>query len=122
MKKTALFEITGRQGDILIMSEEEYERLKAHILADAQEMYAFDPATQAERAGRIILEGESTGHAHRLVGGRVLQDAQGHLLLECLKATQIVHDEHHRIALEPMAYKVIRQREYSPEEIRTVVD
>ena len=47
------------------------------------------------RQSRIIVEGEVTGHQHRLVTGRVLSDAQGALFLEVLQATQVVHQEHH---------------------------
>jgi hypothetical protein len=36
--------------------------------------------------------------------------------------SQIVHEEHAPIALEPGYWQVIRQREYSPEEIRWVRD
>lgn len=80
------------------------------------------PEGLTERRGRIIVEGEVTGHSHRLVEGRILESAQGHLYLEVLRATQIVHQEHNAISLEPGYYQVTRQREYSPEAIRTVVD
>lgn len=93
-----------RQGDLLIVRRESI------------------PDGLAKRESNIILEGEVTGHAHRLVDGRVLEDAQGMLFLEVLKATQVVHDEHRVIDLAPGYYQVIRQREYSPEAIRMVID
>jgi hypothetical protein len=93
-----------RQGDVLFTKIEELpEGLKA-------------------RKSRVIVEGEATGHHHSLVDGRVLEDAQGYLFLAVLKATQVVHQEHHAITLEPGFYRVTRQREYSPEAIRTVID
>ncbi len=74
------------------------------------------------RKSNVVVEGESTGHAHRLVSGRILEDAQDYLFLEVLRATQIVHEEHHAIDLEPGLYQVTRQREYTPEAIRLVID
>jgi len=94
-----------RQGDVLFV--------KIEALSAGGDL--------TERKGQIVVEGEVTGHAHRLVQGRILE-AQGMLFLEVLKATQVVHEEHHAIDLEPGIYQVIRQREYSPEAIRTVVD
>lgn len=74
------------------------------------------------RTSQVIVEGEATGHAHRLLEGRVLEDVQGSLFLEVLKATQVVHPEHQPIFLPPGSYRVVRQREYSPEALRTVLD
>ena len=37
-------------------------------------------------------------------------------------AVELVHDEHDTLTIAPGAYKVIRQREYHPEEIRNVAD
>ena len=62
----------------------------------------------------VIVRGEATGHAHRLQEGRVLEDAQGHLFLEVLLPTQVVHQEHHPIALNAGCYRVTRQHEYVP--------
>lgn len=96
--------IMHRQGDVLFTAIKEL------------------PEGLTERTTRVIVEGEVTGHSHRLVEGRILQDAQGYLFLEVLRATQVVHQEHHPIHLEPGIYQVTRQREYAPEAIRTVVD
>ncbi|MGH9523996.1 MAG: hypothetical protein ACRD3E_15850 [Terriglobales bacterium] len=35
---------------------------------------------------------------------------------------RIVHEEHAPIVLPPGDYEIVRQREYSPEEIRNVAD
>lgn len=93
-----------RQGDLLLIKRDALpNELKA-------------------RTTNVILEGEVTGHSHRLTAGRILEDAQGHLFLECLAASQIVHEEHHAIEVEAGYWEVVRQREYSPEAIRLVVD
>ncbi len=69
------------------------------------------PEGLTQRPSQVIVEGEATGHQHRLVAGNVLQDAQGHLYLAVLQQTQVVHQEHHPIHLEPGWYRVTRQRE-----------
>ena len=80
------------------------------------------PEGLSERKNRIIAEGEATGHHHRLLdGGCVLESAQG-LFLAVYQATKVAHEEHRPITLEPGFYQVTRQREYSPEAIRTVID
>jgi hypothetical protein len=74
------------------------------------------------RPHNVILAGEATGHSHRLLAGRVLQDAQGQLFLEVSRATQVIHQEHRALTLQPGCYQVIRQREYTPKGIREVRD
>jgi hypothetical protein len=80
------------------------------------------PEGLTPRPTQVIVEGEATGHCHSLLAGRVLEDAQGSLFLEVLKATQVVHQEHHPLTLEPGYYAVTRQREYTPEGLRGVLD
>lgn len=70
----------------------------------------------------VLVRGEATGHAHQLQVGCVLQHAHGTLFLEVRTATQIAHQEHHPLHLEPGFSRVTRQREYTPEAIRTVMD
>lgn len=76
--------------------------------------------------GRVILAyGEVTGHAHAISGRHAkLFDVRGWVdrLLVVTKATALMHEEHSRIKLPPGTYRVKRQREYSPEEIRNVAD
>ena len=76
--------------------------------------------------GRVVLaEGEVTGHAHRIERADVaeLYDAdRGETYLRVAESTGVVHEEHARIALEPGVYRIHRQREYSPEAIRQVLD
>ena len=66
------------------------------------------------RPDNVIVMGEATGHAHRLQEGHVWEDAQGNLFLEAPVPTQVVHQEHHPIALDAGCYQVTRQREYVP--------
>jgi len=76
--------------------------------------------------GRVVLAyGEVTGHAHALSPKDArLYEVKGWVdrLLVVTKATALLHEEHAPITLPPGQYRVRRQREYHPEEIRTVAD
>lgn len=92
----------------------------------------FKQVKQIPEGGKVrksghILEGEATGHIHR-VAEMQLAEAE---VLDCgaelfMKVTgdgvSIVHEEHNPIVLPPGNYEIVRQREYSPEEIRNVQD
>jgi hypothetical protein len=93
------------------------------------------PTEAAQRvpldAGRLILAyGEVTGHAHAVVdattrqlpSAQMCQEPDGSRFLLVERPCALIHEEHGTIPLSPGAYRVIRQREYSPEEIRTVAD
>lgn len=77
-----------------------------------------------------IALGEVTGHAHVLVApaGSGIQaiapyrDETDTLFFSLMADAFLRHDEHATIALPPGEYQVVRQREYSPEEIHTVAD
>lgn len=74
---------------------------------------------------RVLALGEVTGHAHRVQesAGALLYRLGPDLLLEVTAdAVTVVHEEHAPIRLERGAYRVWRQREYSPEEIRVIRD
>ena len=73
--------------------------------------------------GGIILRGETTGHAHRLISGDVLKDKNGIMYLSVLTGGKVVHEEHNTISLPKGKYAVVRQREYqSKDMVRVVVD
>ena len=102
-----------RQGDILILATHTIpERLKP----------------VAREHGRIVLaHGEVTGHCHAIDSDTAVfletdlaEMADRFLRVE--EEVQVVHDEHDAITLPPGDYIVRRQREYSPEAIRRVVD
>jgi hypothetical protein len=73
-----------------------------------------------------LVHGEITGHSHRLddlATGTLFAGRQsGEFFLRIVSPAQIVHEEHGTLHLAPGAYRVWRQREYSPEAIRHVVD
>jgi len=93
----------------------------------------FKEVKQVPKDGKVrksghILEGEATGHIHRVAEAQ-LTEAD---VLDCgaglfMKVTgeggvSIVHEEHNPVVLPPGNYEIVRQREYSPEEIRNVQD
>lgn len=70
----------------------------------------------------VLAEGEVTGHAHRADTG-VLYERDGNLYLDVSEAkATLSHEEHGPIELECGCWKVIRQVEYTPTEIRNVAD
>lgn len=100
--------IIVRQGDILL---KKITRL---------------PAKTARQEGPCILaHGEATGHTHHVKrNGQIWVDLteEGRRYLQVLADTSLDHEEHGQIALTKGVYEIIRQREYSPLAIRTVVD
>lgn len=76
--------------------------------------------------GRVVLAyGEVTGHAHAITDESVTQyqsDA-GVTALEIKTAVALLkHEEHGTISIPKGKYRVTRQREYTPTEIRNVAD
>jgi hypothetical protein len=90
-----------RQGDLLI--------LKVNDI----------PEQAIEKENRILAEGEATGHMHELDEGEVYE-YEGTMFFRVPenKTATLNHPEHHAVTFETGQYKVIRQREYSPEEWR----
>ena len=83
------------------------------------------PKTSRKSSHVILAHGEVTGHSHRIEDreAAVLYECPEGLFLEVTAAkAKVVHEEHQTIELEKGLYRVWRQREYSPEEIRTIRD
>jgi hypothetical protein len=94
-----------RQGDLLFVLQEERPAVELTV-----------------RPSQVIVAGEATGHAHRLTGGSVLEAPDGKLYLDLVKPTRVVHEEHDALTLGAGWWLVVRQREYTPDAIRTVRD
>ena len=96
-----------RQGDVFLILTEEV------------------PAGQRTPRRPVLAEGEVTGHAHRLedpASGHVFSVGTNLYLEVVADTATIVHEEHGPVTLPRGNYSVRIQREYSPEEIRRVVD
>ena len=101
-----------RQGDILLVCATSLPPKAKPLPRDARH--------------RVVLAlGETTGHAHALLDRDVTlyetEDAARFLDIRRAAAT-LVHEEHGAITVPPGVYRVVRQREYAPEAIRTVAD
>jgi hypothetical protein len=96
-----------RHGDVLIASVPEI------------------PINADLRPGTTLAYGEITGHSHRIQDpdSARLWVQGGLLFLQVVADTAtVVHEEHKAIALSRGTYRVWMQREYTPREIRTVID
>ena len=103
-----------RQGDVWL---ERIESLPAGELQDVP----------VENGFVVLAHGEVTGHRHAIAGSpsvRLLSvPGQDDRFLEIGgDGASVVHEEHAPIPLPPGIYRVRRQREYSPEELRYVAD
>jgi len=101
-----------RQGDVLILQVDEIPEDLKKVPRDN---------------GRVILAyGEVTGYAHAVLGDVELLAADiadmNERFLRVEQEAQIVHEEHGTITLPPGNYRIGRQVEYTPEEIRRVAD
>jgi hypothetical protein len=102
-----------RQGDILIVP----------IECTRADLTAMD----REKGRAVLAYGEVAGHTHAIKDRRatLFVDPQLEALFlrvcgDCPVALE--HQEHDTIHIPPGDYRVIRQREYSPEAVRNVAD
>ena len=98
-----------RQGDVVLV---EVDSLPAGA------------AKESDGNEVVLAWGEVTGHSHRLQApeGVAYFALSGTNYFEIKHPSQLVHEEHDAIALSPGFYKVVRQREYTPERIVRVID
>ncbi|HWY76759.1 MAG TPA: hypothetical protein VN281_14145 [Verrucomicrobiae bacterium] len=83
------------------------------------------PENATKRPHLVLAEGEMTGHSHRIAApgsAQILQDGTTMYLRVKDPGATLVHQEHGPITIPPGEYRVWRQREYSPKEIRMVRD
>ena len=103
-----------RQGDVLIIPIKSIPKTPLKPV-------------ERENSRLVLAHGEATGHAHAIKDDRaaLFRDVKLAAVFMHVSGTDTVlleHDEHDTIAIPPGSYRVIRQREYSPEEIRNVAD
>lgn len=70
----------------------------------------------------ILALGETTGHAHRIVGGGVSEDGWGQMRVSAGPETNLVHEEHGTIRIPEGTYRVVRQRQFGDGGPRGVAD
>jgi hypothetical protein len=86
-----------------------------------------DSRSVPREQGRLVLaHGEVTGHAHVVTddAAELVTREQADELYLLIHGGEVVleHEEHDAIALPPGSYRVVRQREYTPESVRFVAD
>lgn len=102
-----------RQGDVLIVP----------VKSLPKKLDAVD-----REQGRVILaHGEVTGHAHAITDQKAALFRDPKLAAIFMNVSgdapvALEHEEHATIHIPPGNYRVIRQREYSPEAVREVAD
>lgn len=83
------------------------------------------PSDAKKRPHLVLAEGEVTGHVHRIAdpgSAQLFQHGPDVYLRVLADAATLTHEEHGPILLPRGTYRVWRQREYSPREIRVVRD
>ena len=98
-----------RQGDVLLMK---VERLPEEAVL-----------METEKHRVVLAYGEVTGHAHAIsTDVAAMYSHNNERFLHVTPGAELVHEEHSTIFLEPGVYKVVQQREYTPQELRFVRD
>jgi hypothetical protein len=104
-----------RQGDLLFISVE------------------IVPEAAKPREGGVLQEGESTGHAHRIIdleGAQIFEynrswrEPADVYIRVTADSAPVVHEEHHTITLPKGTFKINRAREFDPlsEAVRFMAD
>lgn len=74
----------------------------------------------------VLAEGETTGHAHRILdlSGAELRQGGGKIYLHLEEPKHLVHEEHGKLTISPGDYEIGRVKEYNPfeKEIHQVRD
>lgn len=98
-----------RQGDVLLVQTDE-------LPADS---------SPVEWTDRVVLAyGEETGHAHAInISQTKMFEAGGTRYIVVAKdGAELKHEEHSTINLKQGVYRIVHQREYSPDRERLVID
>ena len=103
-----------RQGDVLFM----------HEGLELTELPAGEQTVIPRDNGRVVVAyGEVTGHAHATVAPDVQQiEIDNIRWLYAPDEFVIDHEEHDALTLAPGVWRVVYQREYTPQAIRRVLD
>src|SRR5689334_22017808 len=83
------------------------------------------PSGAQKRGSLVLAYGEVTGHSHRIEmpGSAEVWEIDGMLYVNVMaESARVVHEEHKPISLPRGFYRVWQQREYTPQEIRRIVD
>ena len=85
-----------RQGDVLLVESGRFITKRSQMVRD-----------------NIFIQGEITGHAHKIINGEVY-NFWGRIFVKANPNCRRIHDEHESIDIKKGFYRVIRQQEYNP--------
>jgi len=87
------------------------------------EKVGFLPSNIKKVKGKVLAEGEATGHKHELIGNvQLFRDKDRQVFFKNQQEVELVHPEHKTIIIPPGFFEVTRQQEYSPIGNRLVMD
>lgn len=98
-----------QQGDVLIKPVKGIPNIK----------------TKKKLKTKVLVEGEETGHAHRITSGKHELYAIGQTIyLQALAEVTVKHEEHEPIILPKGTYKIdqVREVDHFKDQVRRVVD
>lgn len=101
--------IIKRQGDVLFIQQADLPTGEQTIIPPVNNRV-------------IVAEGEATGHAHATTTDVQQIEIDTIRWLYAPDEFVITHEEHDAITLVPGVWRVVYQREYTPEAIRRVLD
>lgn len=105
-----------RQGDVLMFGLPKLE---------LQTRYGKDWRNKLKaKADNIIIEGETTGHMHEVINGKLYESPTNKdvMILEAQKGCKVIHPEHGPIDMPEGTYEIDIQREYINEQAKKVKD
>lgn len=95
-----------RQGDVLLVP-----------------VHRIPEGAKLEKKRKTVAYGEVTGHHHDLVGTEVeIYALEDQLFAKVGQDVQITHQEHSALAVDEGLYEIRIQQEYTPQEVRRVLD
>ena len=92
------------------------------VTGHAHEVVEDSHAAARESATAVLYQANHANPATDLPPAQLFEQPDGTRYLFVDRPCLLTHQEHGPIALSPGCYKVTRQREYSPEELRNVAD
>lgn len=113
-----------RQGDVMLRRVSKLP--KGAVKVDTTEVRSVGGSGPIKAV--VLAHGEVTGHAHALDARECAEftkaDAAGVVtrFLQVFETAKVKHEEHATHNIPEGFYEIVRQREYSPEEIRNVAD
>lgn len=89
-----------RQGDVLLFGVKRKTKKPLYALG------------YKDKGDNIIIEGELTGHFHKIESNGKLYEKDGKIILEAQEGCVLIHPEHDKINIPQGTYEIEIQEEY----------